>query len=62
MRIKSDSFKISILSVTLNASFLLIFAINSSRPGLIGYDPKMEFRKGLENVYNWLSTDYKNII
>ena len=29
---------------------------------LIGYEPKMNFRKGLENVHQWLETNTENII
>jgi len=29
---------------------------------LIRYEPKMDFKKGLENVYKWISTNRENII
>jgi len=29
---------------------------------LIGYEPKMDFKKGLENVYSWIKTNRENII
>lgn len=29
---------------------------------LVGYEPKMDFRKGLESVHEWLKTNYDNIV
>jgi nucleoside-diphosphate-sugar epimerase len=29
---------------------------------LIGFEPKMEFRKGLESVHEWLQTNRENIV
>ena len=29
---------------------------------LIGFEPKFDFRKGLESVHKWLETNYDNIV